>query len=247
VFERLQKQQSPETPHEFRLLASIGPDEAFPEEDRARFREGAENLFWKADMKTMRELDQANAGSTTYIISSISNGNKFSEGYENCTGLVVTGVDDATGENISFMTHQRPGSWLAKDAEVFERDCRERLAEFRARARGGTIDAVIVGGDTVSSAVPAPRVDVFGTFGYGRDFKKGVQVLAALSHDVLGIEPRVVGGPLQGQSYKGSTAAYLDTAHRRLFVLRPDNVAGAVDIPAKEASKFLRKSYWSPQ
>lgn len=89
----------------------------------------------------------------TYAISGISELNKFSLRYKNCTGIIVSGQDKVTGQNISFFTHQDSMKVLP-DGEVRDRflaDIKGRLREMNNRSTPGTIDAVIFGGNYLDS------------------------------------------------------------------------------------------------
>src|SRR3989344_1434835 len=71
-----------------------------------------------------------NHGDYSYVISTIDKQDKFSDGFRNCTGLLVAGQDKNTGENISFLSHEDPGYFLSSDGKPhFLIDFRERLEE----------------------------------------------------------------------------------------------------------------------
>jgi hypothetical protein len=149
-----------------------------------------------------------------YIISNVSDGDKFSEGFSRCTGLVVKGTDKETGENISFLTHQAPFAFIAfkKDkshqlSSSFKAEFDKALYQIKEKCIRGTIDAVIVGGDY-----------------FDDDFSKeasveSIKLLSTETNSILGFEPVVINGPKK-YSY-GEDDVYFDNKNGRLYFVRP--------------------------
>ncbi|MFA5831637.1 MAG: hypothetical protein WC878_07475 [Candidatus Paceibacterota bacterium] len=155
-----------------------------------------------------------NAGIGTYAVSPVNEQNKFSRGYCECTGIVVSGIDKETGKNISFLSHQDPNELLTGHPEKFSADVHSRLLEIKNRCKEGTIDAVIAGGNYITKkgnkgALKSTREN------YG-------DVIPALSEEVrsvLGFDPAVVVGP---KNVPGDDHLYFDNDNRRLYVFRPE-------------------------
>ena len=95
-----------------------------------------------------------------YAISTVDSRDKFSRGYDYCTGLIVAGLDKNTQENISFISHQTSKSiFEARLEEIkfketgvkeknmnFFKNLEESLEEIKNKSAEKTIDIVIIGG-----------------------------------------------------------------------------------------------------
>ncbi|MBI4118210.1 MAG: hypothetical protein HY455_01575 [Parcubacteria group bacterium] len=156
-----------------------------------------------------------NAGMHSYVISTIDNANKFSEGYADCTGLVVAGQDKETGENVSFLSHQDPSYFLTLVGleANFKRDLKERLEEFKRRCKEGTIDAVIVGGNYFIDKFPEHDHE------YRAKYLQSINLLKGEVSQVFGFEPVVMTGP---KIVSGKDNIFYDNERRRLYVVRPE-------------------------
>lgn len=163
-----------------------------------------------SDPWELKRQNFKNAGNSSYVISTIDDSNKFSKGFKNCTGLVVSGIDKETGENISFLSHEDPGFFLRRggDGEQFMSDLGERLEELKARSAEGTIDAVIVGGNYFKGSE------------YMLDYLGSIHVLSDKVSKILGFEPMVIAGPKEVR--KGTDNVFFDNKNRRLYVVRPE-------------------------
>ena len=62
-----------------------------------------------------------------YVISGIDTNDKYSEGYQNCTGIILFGKN-WNGENISLLSHQKPEYFL--NSENFKNDLEHKLTQF---------------------------------------------------------------------------------------------------------------------
>jgi len=141
---------------------------------------------------------------TDYVISLISERRKFTSGLANCTSLIVTGIEKATGNNVSFLTHQNDLS--THKTERFTDDLKVKLDAMKSTCVPGSIDAVIAGG----------------MFGHPVRQKAYVDTIHRLSTEVekiLHFEPYVMAGPKLGV---GDEAVYYDTPLRKAYVVRPD-------------------------
>lgn len=104
------------------IRACIGTPEQFEHTDKQFFqkkREVEDILFEDTLLKGHRhnvdyygackDLTAKNfkcGGRDSYVISTVDNLDKFSKLFKNCTGIIVTGQEKKTGENISFLSHQ---------------------------------------------------------------------------------------------------------------------------------------------
>lgn len=112
-------------------------------------RENVQEVSWFAEKEKLDREGFLHGGVESYVISPINDSDKFSEGYNACTGLVVSGIDKKTGKNISFISHQATGVLvqISMIKEKFQRDLDQRLREIKEMCVEGTVDAVLVGGD----------------------------------------------------------------------------------------------------
>lgn len=219
------------------IMACIGTREDFDKETGLTDRLG----YWGENPQTLlvdyyadsyeNSLKKIrNAGTKTYAISDISDLNKFSLKYANCTGVIVAGQDKITGKNISFFTHQDPTIILPEglDSDLFRGDLKRSLKKLRDRSVPGTIDAVIFGGNYLDSdkeeeknkqaqkekrSLPSPRVE------FEKNYKDSISLLSTQISDVLGFEPTVIAGP---KTMIGRDDAIYDNEHRRLYLRRPE-------------------------
>lgn len=201
------------------IMAGIGTPDQFkshPGAEAEMFRNlrenksGTLNVDYYGDPKNLAEQKFKNAGEYSYAISPVDNSNKFSKEFANCTGLVVTGQDKITGENISFLSHQDPKYFLDEMDNKkggFLDDLRQRLNELKERSVEGTVDAVIVGGNYFKDEAK-----------YKNYYLGSIKLLSEEALKILGFEPVVMTGP-KGTS--GRDNVYYDNEHRRLYIMRP--------------------------
>lgn len=159
----------------------------------------------------LRKEGFLNAGYETYVISPVDSINKFSKEYVNCTGLIVVGKDKTTGENISFMTHQKPDRFLHNKKDIFIKHLTERLEEIKERCESGTIDARIIGGNYISN----PRIEKI--YNTRQMYLDSIELITAEVKKVLGFSPSVFNGPKKSA---GEDNAFFDNANRRLYLMR---------------------------
>lgn len=156
-------------------------------------------------------LDQKhflNAGDDTYVISTIDGEDKFSRGFYNCTGLIVTGIDKETGKNISLLTHQDPTRFLYFKKDEFIRDLNKRLKEIRDRCIPGTVDAVIIGGDFYDTKDQ-------------QDYAGSIKLITDQVLGIFNFEPIIINGPKLSNADDGSDGILYDNTNRRLYFTRP--------------------------
>jgi len=170
----------------------------------------AHNVNYYEDPQKLKENKFKNQGKNSYVISPIDSLNKFSTSFRNCIGLIVTGQDKETGENISFLSHQDPDSFLGETREHFLADLKQQLSALKERSVSGTIDAVIVGGDY-----------------YGiqrqKEYVGSIGLVADEVQNLLGFEPVVMTGPkINWNRWIAEDDVFYDNGHRRLYIRRPD-------------------------
>lgn len=165
-----------------------------------QYGEGAESL----DRKGFKH-----DGENTYIISTIDEQDKKSEGFKTCTGCIVVGVDKDTGKNISFLSHQDPFHFTEKGKSAFMEDFSESLLEIKNRSIEGSIDAIVVGGNALDLSYKGKNYE-----GY---YKDSIEIISTLVEKELGFLPVVT---TEAKKYPGSDTILFDTEHRRAYLLR---------------------------
>lgn len=172
--------------------------------DFERRKEGAEEVVW----------------SPPYTFSSINEKDKFSIEYQNCTGIVAVGVEN--GKNISFLTHQYTGDVIHDFRTQFTNELTALLKNFKDRVDPETIDISIVGGKYDNKTAAYGRTD----FTYAEEYEEVVLLIREIVHDVLGIYPHIVAGPIKG---KGDVSVLVVTKERQLHMTRPEQTEKARD------------------
>jgi len=201
------------------IVACVGSEESFDTGDRERLASlGAEIVDYYASAELVRSREQRSGGANTYVISSISDTNKKSEEFRDCSSLVLIGKERDSGNNISILTHQDPSFLFGRrhGREAFVHDLDEVLASFASRTEPGSVDAVIVGGNSFKESIDrddqSPEV-------YEKRYIDSVTLLGERVRTTFGVDPRVIAGPNMNA---GDTSVILDTHRRRLYVCRPE-------------------------
>ena len=167
----------------------------------------SEDIHWQSNPVYYREHHIKSNQNGTYVISEASEKNKYSEGYLNCTGLIMIGVDKETGDNISVVTHQQSDSTTLADAEKFIRDLATTVKDFVQQCKPKTIDALIVGGNDNDKNNLT-------------EYRESAQDIINIASPFLGFAPRMATGP-KITNGKYDTNIYLDTENRRLHLFMP--------------------------
>lgn len=188
------------------IMACIGTQEQFEEEPKKNPKAHIINFF--NDSHELNKKDFKNDGARTYVISTLDDLDKASRSFFNCLGLVAAGVERKTGENVSFLSHQRPWQILKGNHEKFVKDFDEKLAELKERGEKGTIDVVIFGGNYL-----------VGGQGSQFDYRSSVELLSTEVEKILGFKPVVIAGP---KLTEGGENVLYDNEYRRLYILRPE-------------------------
>jgi len=150
-----------------------------------------------------------NKGDYTYAISDISNQDKFSNRYRNCTGIIAVGEDVKIGEQISFMSHQYPEEILKKHRHEFVKDLVVKIQLMKKITKSGSIDVVMFGGNTTKN-------DHY--IKYKEDYGESVDLINKTLKKNFDISLTVIIGP--ADLFNSQTSVYLDTSNRRLYILR---------------------------
>ncbi len=169
------------------------------------------------ETKEMVEDYKKNADGVSSF-SECNDHNKWSkEPFLYCTGMIVSGVEKDTGENISVMIHQNPGKLAhlhMKEKELFERKdnfikkVSENIKNIKEKCESKTIDCVIFGGNNG-----------------GEVYKESIGTLSKVCSDELGFEPVVLTGPKMSREIinrekLNETDTYFDNKNRRLYIIR---------------------------
>lgn len=154
----------------------------------------------------------SNAGHDTYVISPANSKDKISEHFQDCTGVIVAGVDRDTGENISIMSHQNPGAFLSagKNKDQFLNDLAQILQQIKARCLPNTVDAVIIGGKYMTIA-DIVEID------FRQNYLDSLSLLSTEVSSILGFEPIIINGP---KLISSADRVLYNNKERRLFFIR---------------------------
>ncbi len=237
------------------IMACIGTRDDFEKEptlgltDRLGFwGENKQNLFvdYYAYPYENNAKGIKNAGEKTYAISEISDLNKFSLKYKNCTGVIVSGQDKTNGKNISFFTHQDSMKVLP-EGEIrrqFLADLKWRLKEMESRCTPGTIDAVIFGGNYLDSDRVEKEHHLDSKVEFEKNYMDSIHLLSEQISDVLGFQPTMIAGP---KTTEGNDDAIYDNEHRRLYLRRPkigENSSESFKFEEAEGREEQWKKEW---
>lgn len=200
------------------------------------FKKNAEYINFGASQSELEKNMMLNSGKDTYVISPCDSSNKYSDGYQNCTGVIVSGVDKDTGKNISIMTHQFPGWFLNKENNDFEirkfkSDLSIKINELKDRSVLDTIDAVVFGGN--KEDVAGSNLDEKFRYGYDDEdehskdsydvYMKSVKTAKVVVSEILGFDPVVILGPNDNfDTIQNPLDSYYDNENRRLYLVRPE-------------------------
>jgi hypothetical protein len=199
------------------------------------FKKDAEYINFGANQSELEKNKMLNSGKDTYIISPCDSSNKYSDGYQNCTGIIVSGVEKETGKNISLMTHQFPGWFLNKDnnnneIKKFKSDLSISINELNNRCVAGSIDAVVFGGN--KEDVAGSNLDEKFRHGYDDEddyskdsydvYIKSIKTTKIVITEILGFSPIVISGPNDNLETKNNPLdSYYDNENKRLFIIKP--------------------------
>ncbi len=176
----------------------------------------------------------------SYVISPVDHFSKYSKKFYDCTGLVVAGKEKASGENISFMSHQNPNYFLRKKDEKFSSDLIKQIQLIKSNCESGTIDAVAVGGKYVKLKgffEPYTTPDT-----YIKEYMKSIRFLQDIVKRELGFELLIITGP---KTMPGADCIFYDNTHRKLYLMRESEDFDAVQSFSSSEIEERRKN-WKP-
>jgi hypothetical protein len=199
------------------IMACVGSPKQFdryPGEEEKAFRAlsyvyGALNIDFEGKPEKMREQGFKQGTAESYVISPVDSQDKFSKKFYDCTGIVVAGRDKKTGDNVSLLCHQDPKYFLKalKSQSRFSEDLVQRMLEIRKMCFEGTIDALIWGGNYLSSGQS-----------FRSNYMESIKFLSEKMAEILNFNPAVAIGPkLTG----GPEQAFYANKERRLYLMRP--------------------------
>lgn len=167
------------------------------------------NVSFSENFSDLIRKNYKTGGNYTYVISTIDSSDKFSKWLANCTGMVITGKDKETGENISFLSHQY--SKYLVDTEKrnrYEKDLEERLRELKERSIEGTMDAVLFGGNYMKNNPESQN-----------NYRESINLLSGIIEKNLNFEPVVITGP---KIIEGNDNVYYANKDRKFYILKPE-------------------------
>lgn len=196
-------------PKDHRLNPELSPD-AFPE--TTQHVAGHRNVDYSGDSEALQREGFKNVGVRSFVISPVDDADKFSQGFYECMGLIVTGRSADTGKDVSFLVHTDPFFFWDSMVQqgVFLQALGERMEELKGRCIVGTIDAVIIGGDSAPDRAKQ------------RAYRESIKLISEEVTNILGFEPAVLTGPKLDAHREKSHAenVYYDNEHRRAYIMR---------------------------
>ncbi|MES2930483.1 MAG: hypothetical protein V4665_01735 [Patescibacteria group bacterium] len=179
------------------------------------------------DDKENTEKQGMRGGFPGYVISGVDESPKRSHSYKNCSSILAVAEDKETGKQISFLSHQNPSFFLSTEKENFKNDLAISLAELVLRAKPGTIDIGIMGGNYYDS-VNNENKKLTGSITNAEQYRQAIphlQEMIRASLQEAGREVPVV--VMAGADYSHSPSMHndtdlvLDTQARLLLAARP--------------------------
>lgn len=161
-----------------------------------------------------------------YMISNVSDEDKFSEWYKNCTWIIMIWKDKYTWKNISFMTHQDPKMFL-KHKDEFEADLKNKIEEITEKCIPWSTDVIIFWGQDYDELE-------------FKEYKASVNLLNRIITRKLGKSPEVILWPKINSSEPLN--AYFNTKLRRLYIIRWESDFPETNISflAKDVNKYIK-------
>ncbi len=226
------------------IMVCVGTEEDYKDQlkeiDRhfEDFVHGVHNVDYFTHAEILDRKGFANTGNRTYVISPLDKFDKFSEGFFNCTGLIVVGRSQRDGENISFLSHQDPTKFLHDKRPEFVSHLEKILSNLKVQVEEGTTDAIIIGG----RYLPLTDRSVGDSYEI-KDYVGSVDLLSEEVKKILGFDPVVVNGPKMPSPMGGQDKVYFDNRNRRAYLIRPRINSDFKDFTQPELDK-KRKTWW---
>lgn len=177
-------------------------------------KESGQFVNFKEKVDILNERGFKNSGYETYVISRINKSNMYSEGYYNCTGIIMVGESKKEKKPLSFMSHQDTRIFFEGNDvnEKFKKDLSSIIHEFKNEVNTESIDVIIFGGK-ISTNKDTGRKDK-------AEYINSIKYLSNIITKELSIKPRIATGPNK-TPLSGPTNIYFDIANRLLYVVRP--------------------------
>lgn len=227
-------EQSEEQRIKIRMYDSSDPEQyirfALGEGAGKQFIEGTLVNYYE-DKENLKEQGML-GGYPGYVISQVDETAKRSYSYRNCMGIIAVAEDKETGKQISFLSHQNPSFFLSIDKEEFEKDIYTTIETLVSRAKEGTIDVGIMGGNYYDSVNNENKYNKR-IMTNAEQHKLAVSELSKLiekSFKSVGQDVPIV--VMSGADYSDSPSTYgdtdivLDTQARLLLTARPTQFYG---------------------
>ncbi len=188
-------------------------------EKEALAKEGAYGINISESPTELEKKGFKNGGIDSYVISPLDGLNKFSGNFRNCTGLVVSGQDRDTGENVSFLTHQSPRFIFLnqKRQDLFLSDLKSSLLEIKEKCEEGSIDALLFGGNYVDDQAINNHIST--TQINKNRYLNSIKLISEVVDQELGFQPAVATGP---KRTPGEDRVVFDNQKKRLYISRPE-------------------------
>lgn len=224
------------------IMACIGDNVSYENIETENLRESnvlddIEEVNFHEIPPKLNEKGFKNAGFETYVISRLNSKNKFSQDYNDCTGVVVAGKDKLNNKNISFLTHQNPQDFLNKHSDKFIADLGEMLDEIKERSQEKTIDVVIVGGNHVEHKIHDNLKE---------NYIKSIKLLDKIIFKKLGFHPNVIVGP---KITGGEENIVYDNEDRKLYIGRGSlkDTPATINYNAADLAESEKNNWQFPQ
>jgi len=226
---------------ELAIVECLHNREDMDEKSEKYFREFEKNAEF-IDFKSRTEKFQSEiTGDTkevgTYTISSVSNTDKYSKDFLDCTGVLFVGTGAEFGKNISFMSHQNPDA-LFHNTEVREKfkiELNDKIDTLIKHCLPKTVDVVIFGGNDKKEDISDILLNDF-SFDMNKinenyddiysdkneNYRKSIKFLNHIISIKLGYSPVVISGFNDKYNENNNSATvYFDNDKRQLHIVRP--------------------------
>lgn len=148
-----------------------------------------------------------------FIISHIDEKNKYSNGYFNCTSLVLVFKDKNTGKNKSLLTHQNPNHFLSDKKGTFKNSLISILKEVLKNREEWTIDIAILWWNTNDFWI---------------QYIESIQFLQEIIKNIFWFNPILIWWPVNNLYYDtnnlNSKDIYINTEKRQIQYFKLYNI-----------------------
>ncbi len=205
--------------------------------DHGAIIRGVQNINYHDDESSLKKKNFLNAGELTYVISLVDSNDKFTKGLNNCTSVVVVGIDQKTGKNISFITHQNPNEFLLEKRKKFIKDFEKIMKEISSMCVPKSVDAIILGGNYLDITRDGGRKGRT----FAENYVESINLLSSEIEKKLKFKPEIINGP---KVDFGGDNVYFDNKNRRVYFIRPEDVnANTQSFTADEFEKQKKEGF----